>query len=804
MLILEIDGFDVIYGSSDIERNWRIGDEGVYIGRPDLFIGGVIKDPNCLSLIDPKKSTRVIQQQLEVDKGGSGSVQSIKIALVDQGGKVTEAMSPGYKVDDVLGQEATVYLAFEGGAHPEDSFRMFQGVIDSVIPNAGFVTVSVSHPSKLEDKELFTPATTDTTAAILAADNMIPVVDNSEFFNSVTFENTQLEQYIKIGDEIIKVGYMFNDGSTFEFRGCTRGMFGTIAKDYSDVEEVNSYYKLKGDATDLALALLLSDGEQSFFADDIAVTSIVNVSSFEKVHNAVFFQGIDVKEKYGLVVGDWIEVNGVINPLNEFYEPMPARQITGFGENSLGTWLVVDGVALQEEISPAIKCRLKSRYNVLPDGCGLNPRMVDIDQFIEVKGLLGAALAYYDDFKIDDEINAKDFINEQIFLPSGLYQVPRKGKISVDSTLPSIAGRESKVLNEYNILNADKLAVKRSINENFYNAVIYKYDFDELETDKPRRSERIIDLDSKNRIGTVKRLTIEAMGLGKTQEAISLIQRQNKLYLDRYKFAAESIVVETNLKTGFNIDISDTVILAAKNLKLSDTRKGSREFSSRVMQVINKSFSFSGKVELTLLDTSFSNEARYGTIAPSSIVMGGTTTEILLKSPYRGLDSTDSEKNKWQNYIGERVVVRSDDWTQIAETKILSFDDSNTRCAKIEPLPFTPTDGMWLDVPNYDESDTREMETYKTLHPFLTPQIAVASATDEKTITVETGKGSEFFVDSIVNVHNADYSQDAESTVLSVLGDVITLKKNLGFTPDNTHVIDLIGFNDGGLPYRIL
>lgn len=806
MLILEIDGFDTIYGSAKVQKNWRVGDGGVYIGMAGLFVGGVVDNPNALPLIDPSKSTKSISQQLEIDKGGSGSIQTIKIALTDEGGRVTRDMSPGYVVDDVLGQEATVFLGFKGGSHPEDSFRLFQGIIDTTDFNQGYVTVRVAHPSKLEDKNIFLPVTTELTSSISNSDTWIPVEDNSLFHEAVSFGSNSFETYIRINDEIIKYDYTYDVNGTIEFRGCERGQFGTTATSHESEDEVQSFYILNGDAIDLGLALLLSDGEGDFFAENIPVSSLVNVSSFENIPNALFFQGIDVKETYGLTEGDWIELQGAENPLNNFYEPSPMRKIKSFGKNSLGSWIVVDGVMLTPEISQNMNCRFKSQYNVLPDGCGLSSKMVDIQQFQDLKQLLGSSLAYYS-FNLTDEINAKEFINEQLFMPSGLYQVPRKGRVSVDSTLPSIAGRNAKVLNEYNILNADKLSITRTINKNFYNSVLWKYDHDKL-SGKVKRSEIRVDATAKSKIKVgLKPLEIESFGLKKGQATNTLLERQTKYFLDRYKNAAEYLEVIVNLKTGFNIDISDTVVLAGNNLRISDTKKGDREFSPRVMQVINKSFPFNGKITLTLLDTSFSNDGRYGTIAPSSKVLSGSFQDRLyLENIIKEEDSQDSEKRMWEEkYLGNRVVVRSDDFSQQAETKLISFDEQNTRCVYIDPpLPFVPSGGMIIDVPNYDESSNREMETYKTLHTFLCPQFEVTESIDNKSFKLPLNEAQALSNGSIIEVHSPDWDNSAETIVLDVVDDVVTVKTSFPFTPQTGYLVELIGFGDSGLPYRIL
>jgi hypothetical protein len=808
MLIVEIEGFDVIFGSDKIKKFWRIGDKGVYIGRPDLYIGGTIDDENALPLIDMEKgeTTKTISQQLELDKGGSGSIQSMKISLVDQAEQVTKMMSPGQYVDDILGREATVYLGFYGGSHPEDSFRIFQGIVDGVRLAQSHVTINVSHPTKLENKKLFVKKQTKLTSTISDIETFIPVEDVTGFYNPLNRSGVQLVSYIKIEDEIIKYTLKYSVGSAIEFRGCERGQFGTIPVEHEIDSDVESFYYLKGDATNLALALLISDGSMLFnpFAQ-IKADSLVNISSTQALKNAIFFQGNNVKESYGLVVGDWVSVTGAENFINNFGDegPSPQRQITSFGENETGYYFIVDGPPLTAEVSSNIQVSIVSQFNFLPEGCGLSSRMVDIQQFFDVKKLIGTSLAYYE-FPITEEIEAKDFLNMEVFMPSGLYQVPRKGRVSIDSNLPAIAGRDSKVLNDQNVLNPEKLVIERTINRDFYNAVIWKYDFDPID-EKFKQVEVIVDASSsiKDKYGD-KPLVIESKGLRRSGASLSLVKRQAAYILNRYKNAAERLDVLVNLKTGFNIDISDIVTLDGRSLKLADSRSGKRDFVPRKMQVINKTFAFKSEIKLSLLDTTFRNDARYGTIAPASKILAGSESDKLILS---GLyfDSNDSEKNKWSGlYIGQRLMVRSYDWSQQAETKIIAFDDVNTRLAYVENLPFTPTEGMILEIPNYDNTNKREMELAKDRHCFLNPTLKVVSSVSSKIFEVSSSDAARVLPGANVFIRSMDFSDQIETTVKNISGNEIEVNDEIPFAIDNTYRVDLVGFLDGGAPYRIL
>ncbi|WP_417447239.1 hypothetical protein [Kangiella sp.] len=802
ILILEIEGVETIYSSGVLYRNWKIGDAGIKIGDPELKIGGRISEPNGRSLIDASKSQKNISQQLEVEQGGSGSLQSINIALTDYNGEITRLVSPGYEVDEILGREAVVYVAFEGGSHPEDSFRLFQGVIDTTTPAQGYVNIRVAHAQKLEDIDLFIPATAeligehDDTVTTLA----LTTVEN---FHLPVSGDVELDCFVKIDDEIIQYTDVFEDETTFELRNCTRGMFGTTAATHDDDAEVQTIFKLKGNAIDLFLAILLSDGE--LIADNFIASAIGHVSEFQTITNAIFFEGVDLYSKYGIVEGDLVELQGCEDENNDFlFED--GRVIESIGKSGYGSYIVVSGAPLTNEISEAITCSIKSQFDVLPVGCGLKSKMVDIEQILAVGDVVGAGIAQYD-FDLSEEVNAKEFITQQICMPSGLFQVPRVGKVSLDSTLPSIAGATAVVLNENNILNPDKLKITRSINKHFYNGVFWKYGHDVV-TEKPSFARFKVDAESLKKFGKFEKiLKLESFGLKKTQATKSLIELQSSRLLERYKNGAEFLSVDVNFATGFNIDIADTVILDGRNLKIADTRNGTRNFSPRVMQVINKDMRLSSTITLTLLDTSFSEQGRFTVIGPSSKILTGSTSErLLLGSLFKDLDTQDSEKRKWEErYTGERILVKNDDYSIQAETRIIGFDPQNTRAMLVSPaLPFIPTAGMIATMPKYDESDDSQMQIYKELHGFINFASDIVTSIDNKSFEVEPEHVARFEVNKEIAIRKLDYSDYARAKIENITGNLITLVRELDFTPDTSHIVERLVFADGGSPYLIL
>ena len=134
MFILEVDGWPVL-SSIPSQKYAEYGDEIVF-GQGGLYFGGLIIDPSILPYIDLDKSTNQITQQLQADKGGSQSVTSFDVSIVDKDKFITEYITPSKVLDEVLGLKARLYLSFDGAGHPKDSVLFFSGIVAGVSSGA--------------------------------------------------------------------------------------------------------------------------------------------------------------------------------------------------------------------------------------------------------------------------------------------------------------------------------------------------------------------------------------------------------------------------------------------------------------------------------------------------------------------------------------------------------------------------------------------------------------------------------------------------------------------------------------------
>jgi len=799
-IILEIDGIDLIFGAVEVTKFAQYGDAIKY-GQQDLVYGGVIEDPRSRDWISLKGTTNQIKNQIEPDKSNASSIQRISINLIDKDEKLTALFQPQTTLDDLLGTKANIYIAFQGGSHPEDSIKIMSGVIDSYDFGAGNCLIGISNPQVLKRTTLF-PKVIDTLPG---------AIDNSQ--TTITLNSTAgyllpetiLKTYVQIDDEIIEyTGISGND-----LTGCVRGVKNTVANPHDPDAEVNSRYGLTGNPIDLALNLMLS-GENEFY-DTENVSSFVTIGT-DTLADTFLITDSNFEAATGIVPGDLVTITGSDGGLNDVVD----GAVSSIEVNGSGTLIRVDGAGFVAEIESSATASFKSKYRVLTQpgtGCDMTPGQVDVEQHEFIFDLFNSAFPDYD-FLLDDEINAKDFIDQQIMYPAGLYTIPRKGKASVNITIPPLADATTKVLDETNVKNPDKLKIKRSINKYFYNSVIYKYEKDSIE-EKFLRNNVTVSQKSFDRIKTGnKPLVIESDGIRDGGATSNFIEIQTRRFLDRYQYGAESIEVECLYKAGFNIEVGDSVIFGSPALQVSDSDSGNRQFKKRIFECINKTLDIKqGRIKLSLLDTSFGLDGRFGVISPSSLTdTGSSATELIIKKSF-GTEEFEIEKDKWEQYVGETIQVHNDDFTLVAETVLQGFDPTNPSKMLIDPaLPFTPTSDYVIEAPEYPTSSDPDINfTWKNLHVSMNPSVLITNGISQTQFEIDNSDVFKFTTGQPVRVHDESFTNDStpsldidDATVTDITGNLITVSRDLGFTPSVGFSIELIGYVDDGVPYRYI
>lgn len=789
-LILEIDGLPAI--SSLVPKKYAAYGDDIFYGDSGLVYGGLIPDGTALPYIDLSKSTQQITQQMLVDKGGFSSITSFDVSIVDKDQAITALISPSIVIDEIVSRKCRLYMSLEGAGHPKDSVLFFSGIVSGVSCGAGYVNINLASPEKLKNLEIFPKLSTELTTALNNSDTTILVTSTLNF--SLPADSGTLRTYVIIDDEYIEYTGM----TSTSFTGCVRGQFGSIPASHSIGSNVEAAYRLTGNLKDLALKLMLS-GLNTPYVEAYEAISF-NTYGPTTVQNAIFVSEFNFDIKYGVVAGDLITITGALNAGNNV-----TTTVNSIVTNDLGSYIVVAATLISEGSGPTFS--ITSKYSTLPKFCGLEmtPDQVDVEQFEQIYLEFSANFFEYD-FFIKDQVNGNDFINTQILYPSGCYALPRKAKTSLGTTIPPLGQTDTKKLDSTNTITASGLKIERNISKNFYNAVVVRYAKDQVD-DKFKRGKIRQSSDSTNRIKVAnKPLNLDADGVRPETSFDFKFDIIGRRFLERYQYAAEYLDIQVDYGTGFNIEIGDVVILDGKSLQLSDSTKGNRSFSPRLFEVQNKTLNLKGTpIKLSLVDTAFNINGRYGVISPSSkIDAGSTTTQIKLKKSYGTNLGTNSENYKWRNLIGSTLRVRSDDYTYDHESIIVALDPANDNGIILEPaLPSAPPDGYYIDVAKYPTSTNPELNALvKLLHVSWNKQMTVVTGISQTQFTVSALDAANIQVGYQVKIHDDHYNYQSVTTkVTDVTGVTVTVNGALGLVPSSQDKIELLGYKDGGQPF---
>lgn len=793
-LVLEIDGVAPLFAVGTLEKYIRIGDDGLLIG-DDWVIGGKYPVPGAINAVTFDGTSSTISQQLLQDRGAATSISAIQIGLIDKLEEITQIISPGFVVDDIMGRRARVYLGFRDTSFPEDYQQIFNGIIDEVT-GASTIILNIAHPETKKRAECFisvkgeTAEPLDNSETSITLDSVADLLEPADGGNFLT--------YVRIDDEIIQYGGI--DAGTNTLTGCTRGALGTTADTHDDGASFESFYRLKGTAFDLARKLLLSGGDV-YFVTDLPVTSFAFSSPTDPLANAIFFQGVDLATKYGVTQGDFVTTDGATDGDNN----VTLREILDLQLTEFGTYIVVDGAALDSEATTGATASFNSQWNVLPDGAGLGGDEVDLAEFERIETLVNSNSFDYD-FYLKDTITLREFVDSKVLMPSGLFSLPRKGRVSLGLNYPPLAVANLPKLDETNVVDPDKSRIKRSINKYFYNSVVYRYSERALD-EKFERGYITVNEDSKSqiRVGN-KPLKIDAPGVRPGGTTDQLLRTNSVRFLDRYSYAAEEVQCKVHYGVGYNIEVGDIVLYGSPALQVPDTKAGSRDFAPRLFEVVNKSMDIkTGDVRLTLVDTNYLTTGRYGIFAPASKVdAGSTTTALNLKRSF-GTEISDQEFEKWVDYVGVRILIHDIDWTTTYETTFLGFAPGNPNQMLIEAIGGAPPEDFIVDIVPYPDGDLDDQALCKNLHVYFDPSLIVFSGASNTEFEIGALVADQIFVGATVLVRKPDWSiVSPEATVIDVSGTTVTVDTDLGFTPAALDAVELIGFKDLGQPYRWL
>ena len=781
-IVLVIEDIPFKFGSQSTDIRWRF-DQGFLLD-DGLFFDSVVQDPNSKDYISIEGggTSKTISQQVSPDKGGRSSSLTMSIEIVDINGEVTDIFKAGNYVQDILGQKASIYIGFKGTDFESDYVPVLHGYIDSIMPKHGSYVVNISHAENKKRQEIFNVYTSVLTASIDDLVTTIPVETTKDLIEPVDTMTT----YIRIEDEIMQV-LSFTD-TTIEVN---RSVLGTLSTSHDDEAELSSIYGFQDDAITLALKLYLSGGDE-FYSENVPTTTIGEVNG-SAISNSIFFNDVYLEKDLGITTGDIISITDSANGNDGTYTILNIVNV----EN--GSYLIADNTLnVETTLGPLVN--FKSKYNVYGEGLGLTPFEVDVPTHEEEYNQNSSSLPIYQ-FYISEEINGKDFIDTQVYFPSGLYSISRNAQISCKFTRPPLSVETLPVINETNIIKPQSITSSRSTHRYFYNSVVYKYE------KSPRDEEYkfgniALNEDSRNRVQKeISQLTIESDGLRRSGDTTSLINRQTGRFFQRYQYGAREFKnVQVLFEVGWNLEVGDVLTFGSPNLQIPDLDAGTRYTDARLVEVVNKSMDFTtGMIKLHLIESGYDIQGRYGVFSPSSFITNQSTTTKLVLTKSFDTGVFFAEREKWQEYVGERIRVRAEDYSFDEVTTISGLDPANQEALFIDPPLSSVAANYLVECPTYSP-DPLVDRAYKLRYTYNAAQVEVTSVTSDSVFEVDDV--TNLIVGGTIIIRDEDYTEvSSRREIQDITANTVTLTEDSDITVTVGKKVDNYTFPDGGDAY---
>jgi len=820
-IVVQIEDFPGLITSSPLYEPLLYGDPGIFYGDDGLVYGGIkeIETFNggpIRTLLSLDASSLTLSQRLEPEQG-RGSISTLTLGFIDKNAIMTELISPGIILDDILGKNVKIWLGYVELSFPQDYYIVFRGKITDVTQTPGLVRFNLSDPNIGRRSQIFFQGKTNLTTALTALDTTVNVASNGDFHKCILGPDGNydpaIRTYIKIGDEFIEYGPSFHlPGGTFgtnTWGNVTRGARGTTADIHDLDADVEAWVQIEDHAIDMALKIMLS-GWNGNYLTDVPVFSFRETGDpiLGNIPGAIVLpQNTDAIRDYGLTAGDYITV--VDDALNN-----GTYVITSFldiGE-TLNQIIVVNDPLITEP-TPTGTMSFRSQYDTYPVSCGakLTPDDVDVERHIYYQNtFLSADTNSYRFLISATETSAKQFLEAEVYLPIACYSLTRFGRLSMGLTKPPVADERLQFITKDNLLNADQLTVNRGItNRRFFNEIDWEYDL--LDDGTYQTLIRTLDTESLSIIGLSYVLPIKSRGIRSDLNPDAQIARRTNFLLSRYKRGAIEINPKVNWEVGVQIEAGDVIALQDNgSLHIPNYKTGKRVLGTQLYEVIERSMSLKdGNVQLKILSGIPSQaDDRYGVISPSSRIASATTSTLTIKDSYGAL-FPGAEYEKWVNYAGSPVIVHNEDWSIVGESLFVGLLPADPYTMVITPpLAFTPSVDFIVDIPDYPTSpDTYVNSVYKAIHAFLDPTVTVVAGISDTVFEVDPADIGKFHVNSLVLAHEIDWAYEAPERAISAVDTVlnrVTLNGSMGFTPVAGDLVDLIGFEDLGAAYRWL
>jgi len=808
---VEIPGVDLLT-SAGIFTRIRYGDANTFYGQEGIIYGGLRRVSNTQEILTFQGSTISINQTIEPEQGRA-SISVMSFSFVDYLGYMTKVISPGVIINEILGKPIRCFLGYQDTSFPEDYFTIFRGYVTGVQTSPGIVMLQCSDTAIKQRSQIFKTSTTALTGSVLSTDLTLPVADTSKLYSGVVGPDGGYDSSVKYFVQIDKEWIEYNGNTTLNPVSLTvpvggRGVLDTVAANHLVAAKINNAIQLTDVGITLALKIMLSGWGAPYLTGVTPVRGLNQTGDFNlgiagSIPNSITFLTYDAVNDLGLSVGDYLTISGSTVGNNG------TVRVTDFMDLAdLPNHIVLCDTVFNVEFEPpGVQLALRSQYDTLPKiaGLKLTPQDVDVETFQLIRSAYSAS-DFLQIFSKEPQ-SGKTILEQQVYLPLGMYPVTRFGKWSLNITKPPIADQRLSFLDKDNILQPQSITVSRAVNtRRFFNEIKYQYDG---QPDGSFLSTlRLLDTTSLNVFGISSVLPVNAASLKTDLGGAVIANRRGRFLLNRYKNAAFELKLKVNWESGSTIETGDTVAVDDQgDLQIPNFSNGERDIGVQLFEVINRSFNISdASVNLTLLSNpGFDITDRYATVSPGSTVVSGTASQVKIKDSYGPLYPLNEPK-KWKDYTNQTVAVHSADYSVYEETTFVSQDSADPYKMNLSPpLSFIPSLGMIIDIQKYPTSpNPTAAQIYKNIHAFIAPTVLVETGISTTHLTVSAGDASKFFVGFLIYIHNSDFTIfSSEVKIVSITGTTIAVDTAFGFIPAPGQMIELIGFPDNKGPYRI-
>jgi hypothetical protein len=366
-----------------------------------------------------------------------------------------------------------------------------------------------------------------------------------------------------------------------------------------------------------------------------------------------------------------------------------------------------------------------SQYNSLGAfGLKMDTDEVDIEKHEFLKS---SFLSQYDmKFFIREDIESgKEFIEQELYLPTSCYSLPTDAdglsRVSVGIHKPPIPGSNVISVNKDNVINAKDIGIERSVNKNYYSAIVTKFEDTAIDPELRKRSITVVGTSQVPAAGN-KTLLIESKGLKSAFNAKILAEDTQNRLLQRYSGAAESIKnAKINFRDAVQVVPGDILFVDPDGLNLIDNETQTRAKPPLLMELINKTVDIkSGSATLELVATGFNVDARFGLISPASKITKVLTTKTFVIS-YINMPSNygPSEYRKWNRLNRPSIRIRRPDFSQVFDTVLVSANSNTVEILDVPPFTLQPDDIM--EFTYYSDVDTKDQQ--KLIYAYLADDV---------------------------------------------------------------------------------